>query len=155
SYMTKTQVFGLFLILLLCGLAPSAFGLQQTAAQDKWTRYLPGDFGLSLELPGEPKPLDLPGSQDVGQGVQDFKTFFYTGSKWIVLINHFYVPRQVYLESFANGVVQGITGAQGVTDVHYSLEPKTPDRIPIAGSYQMNGNAVKFSGFAVAKGKHV
>jgi hypothetical protein len=106
---------------------------------------------LSLELPAEPKPYDISGQPDPGQDIEDFKMMVSTGTDCVVLISHFYAPKGVSLKEFADGIVQGITGTDGVTDLQYSLDPATVTKIPITGSYKLRGTPVLFNGFAFAR----
>ncbi|HEY7545812.1 MAG TPA: hypothetical protein VID27_13050 [Blastocatellia bacterium] len=90
-------------------------GSSSGASSGEWTRYSPGDSAFSLELPGQPQPIDLPLPPAVQNELQSANGYVYTNGRAVVVIAHF-VPKKgstaaSQLKDFASQMARGTKGA--------------------------------------------
>lgn len=145
-----------FPLILLLGTAVLASGLQhQTSQPQTWKRYAPDGCGLSLELPNQPKPQDLPPPAEAQQYVYQMKHFLAIGEDVIVVVSHVSAKAHMPPKSLAEGVIKGIVNNPAVSDLSYSTEPSTESKATIKGKYKHSGVDIEFIGTANSEGKQV
>ncbi|MEW6209174.1 MAG: hypothetical protein AB1631_12460 [Acidobacteriota bacterium] len=59
----------------------------------EWTRYSPGNSTFSLELPGEPQPMNLPLPPEAQRQLQSSTGYVYTNGSMVVVIAHL-IPKK-------------------------------------------------------------
>ncbi|MCI0489871.1 MAG: hypothetical protein L0229_25040 [Blastocatellia bacterium] len=119
-----------------------------------WTRLSPGDFGLSLELPGKHLVLEAPFPEEMKKHFRNLKAYLYADedADWSAMVG--YLSGEIAIDPFylAAGLVAGIKKRPDISDLHYSLEPRTKSRVPIKGSFKLQGVPFQLEGFVIAKG---
>jgi hypothetical protein len=115
-----------------------------------WARYSPENAGLSLELPGELHPFNVPMPEDPGRGFKQVTAYTYNDRRLFVFLCHYVshkpeVARES-LKDLAAGFIDSLKKSAGLTDS--STEVSGPCRILMRGSYKQKNVPVRFEGFA-------
>lgn len=87
----------------------------------EWSRYSPGNSTFSLELPGQPQPIDLPLPPAAQRELQSATGYAYTDGRMVVVIAHL-VPKKgssaaAQLKDFASQLSRGATNSRGTATV--------------------------------------
>lgn len=112
----------------------------------EWSRYSPGNSTFSLELPGQPQPLDLPLPSQMQKELQSATGYLYTDGRLVVVIAHL-VPKQgstaaAELKNFASQLSRGARGD--------GASVKVIDQSTVMISHQLNegGGSQQLEGLA-------
>ncbi len=118
-----------------------------------WTRYIPEKCGLSLELPGEPVPVQSSVPENARQRLHYANVYQYDGSEVVAVVLHMSGLEPLSAKGIAEGFVKGIMQNTAVSDLSYSTEPITGSRAPLKGSYKEGGIVFQMTGVAISQGK--
>ena len=140
-------------------LSLSAIGLIENSQHsdtlsDNLKRYSPGGCGLSLQLPGQAIPINVPTPKDLSRQIKYLKYYMYKGDHLVVFIGHCSSFETFAAKPFAEGVVKGIIGRPDITDLQYSTEPSTTDKAPLKGTYKQSGITLEMNGITIVQATH-
>jgi hypothetical protein len=117
-----------------------------------WTRYSPGECGLSIALPGELQPLNTP-VPDSPQ-VVSVKNYIYKGGDMAILVSHGVSIDEAAVKAEAEGFFKGLGSTPTVSNMDYSIDPGTEERVSMRATYKQNGGSLGFEGFVDVRGKN-
>jgi len=117
-------------------------------------RCSPEGSGLSLELPGEPRPFEIAMPEDVRRSFQEVKAYTYNDSHLLVFLCRYRCLRSPVtsrqLRDLSAGFIDSFKNS-GFPASDYSREPKSPCEILMRGSLRQHNVPVRFEGFARGK----
>lgn len=123
-----------------------------STSSGEWSRYSPGNSTFSLELPGQPQPIDMPLPPDLRRELQSATGYVYTDGRMVVVIAHL-VPKKgssaaAELKDFASQLSRGATNSRGTASV------KVIDESTVLINQELNegGGAQQLEGLAKSVG---
>lgn len=121
---------------------------------DNWSKREAPGTGVLIDLPGELKPVDVAVSPQARGKVKSMKSYEYAEDAFIVgIIYGVYIRgAKVSLEGGARGAMENIRGAQGVTDLRYSLARNGKEGVLANGSFKRYGELSDIKVFVTASG---
>jgi hypothetical protein len=124
-----------------------------------WLRYSPGNRSLSLELPGELRPLNLSPPENLRQIFKEMEGYSYYSNQLQALVVYYSFNKTqlspVELKELIAGFIHGLTQSTKNTDMKFTTKLETPSRLSVNGSYLRNGVSAILDGLLVVKGGEV
>jgi hypothetical protein len=123
-----------------------------------WLRYSPGNRALSLELPGELQPLEMPPPKNL-QLFKEMESYTYHSDQLLAMVVYFSFNQTqispLELKTIAAGFIQALTQNSQNNDVKFTAKLETPSRLSVNGSYHRDGVTTILNGLLVVKGGEV
>lgn len=120
----------------------------------KWSRYNLSDIGISIEMPGELKPLTVQLPDQVKSQILQYKSYQYDADDMVMAITYVaYIDSVVAnSEGAIKGAIENIRTAKGVTNLQYYTTPQGLSKTSVRGSVERLGATLDINGFAIARG---
>lgn len=123
--------------------------LSDNSGPDGIPLYAPDDLEMSLELPAAPRLLE---NQRLSRQITDSRCFASAGRGIGVFIGYSTKATAYGLKEYADEFVSEVQARAGLADLRYSTGPKSTSRIPVYGTFKVNGVTGELDGVVLSEG---
>jgi len=120
----------------------------------EWKKYSPEEFGLALELPGEPSERNFPVPEQLQPDVLSARVVYLTADDFYVAVVHIVLIKRPDLKWLAEELKDGISHIDGFKNVAITLSPK-PDKVLMRGTFTSFKGQVDLRSVLLGSGKEV
>ena len=118
-----------------------------------WMTYTPEECGLSIVLPGRPKPGEIAVPKAPSPLIISERYYSYHNAHVAIVAFHLVTTSESPIKKVAQAFFQGPFGAK-LQGFEYSIDPGTASRVPIRATYSEDGKPYGLEGFIQEEGKH-